>query len=193
MRKISILALMLTVACQQSTARQASAPQAAPPQIQAAKVHAPIRVIAGPASDDAESLDLTLLEEGFPILGEIELAAAPKGCALSKANRFTPARPGETFDDRYVFTSHGGEGQSVFQIGINGELRTFKQTDATDMETKKVRYFKTLEGPEVEVQVVLENDGLGHKGTVGRVKAWESGIPLMCGYNRIEVIGDCDL
>ena len=192
MKKISIFALLLTAACQQSTAPQAPAP-AATPQIQVTKAPALIKIIAGPASDDAESLDLTLLEEGFPILGEIELTAAPKGCALSKANRFTPARPGETFDGRYVFTSYGDAEQSVFQIGINGELRTFKQTDATDMETKKVRYFKTLEGPEVEIQVVLENDGTGQKGTVGRVKAWDSGIPLMCGYNRIEVIGDCYL
>jgi len=59
---------------------------------------------------------------------------------------------------------------------------------------KKVRYFKTVSGPEVEIQVVTEPtpDG-GHKGIVGRIKAWDADVPLMCGYNRVEVVGDCDL
>ena len=46
----------------------------------------------------------------------------------------------------------------------------------------------------MEIQVVTEPtpDG-GHKGIVGRIKAWDAGVPLMCGYNRVEVVGDCDL
>jgi len=82
---------------------------------------------------------------------------------------------------------------SLTQVGINGAVRTFKQSDAADMEARKVRYFKTVDAPEVEIQVVLETSDSPQKSIIGRVKAWDAGVPLMCAYNRVEVAGDCDL
>jgi len=182
MKKISILAFLYIAACQPSSH---STPQSS------SSVN--LTVFNAPASDDIETLDLTKLPDGFPIIGEIDISTPPKGCRLSKANRFMPA--GETsdknYDSRYVFTSSG---EDTYQLGITGNLRMVKQSGSADMGGKKVRYFKTVSEPEVEIQVVTEPtaDG-GHKGIVGRIKAWDAGIPLMCGYNRIEVVGDCDL
>jgi len=116
------------------------------------------------------------------------LPAAPKGCGLSKLNQ--PAGTSD-IDTRYVFTSGGSDG--LYQVGINGAVRTFKQPDAADMEARKVRYFKTVDAPEVEIQVVLETSDSPQKSIIGRVKAWDAGVPLMCAYNRVEVAGDCDL
>jgi len=172
MKKLSIMALIMAAACQ--PASQSAAPI----------------IFSAPASDDAETLDFTKLADGFPVIAEMGLSTAPKGCALSKANRFD-AKDGENYDQRYVFTAQSG---GLYQLGINGTLRTLKPSEAADMETTKVRYFKTIDGPEVEIQVSLETaeDG-SEKGIVGRVKAWDAGVPLMCGYNRVEVVGDCDL
>jgi len=41
--------------------------------------------------------------------------------------------------------------------------------------------------------VVLEQEGNRDKSIIGRIKAWDADVPLMCAYNRIEVVGDCDL
>ena len=172
MKKLSILGLFTLAACQPAV--QTSAPV----------------IINSPASDDAQSLDYSNLPEDFPIIAEVCLSSAPTGCALSKANRFD-AKEGENYDNRYVFTAQKDGG---YQIVVNGTLRTLKQSDAADMTDKKVRYFKTANAPEVEVQVVTETlaDG-SEKGTVSRVKAWDTDVPLICAYNRVEVIGDCDL
>lgn len=154
----------------------------------------PKTIFTAPASDDAASLDLTKLPSGFPIISELGVEAAPMGCALSKANRFD-AKPGVSYDLRYVLTALGdGTEGGLYQIAVNGSARTLQQTNATDMTNKKIRYFKTVEGPEVEIQLTLESltDGT-EKGTIGRIKAWDGDLPLMCGYNRIEVVGNCDL
>jgi len=177
MKKFSILALIMVAACQPSSNHIA-----------------PITVFDAPASDDAETLDFTRLPESFPVIAEMNLPTAPKGCGLSKANRFD-AKAGENYDSRYVFALQKGRAEEdLYQLGVNGTVRMLKQTNAADMDAKKVRYFKSVDGPEVEVQVSLETlaDGT-EKGIVGRIKAWDSGLPLMCGYNRIEVIGNCDL
>jgi hypothetical protein len=172
MKKISIMVLAALAACQAST-----------------DVSAPV-IINSPASDDAASLDYSKLPDGFPVIGEMKLAQAPNGCALSKANRFE-AKDGESYADRYVFTA---QKDGLYQIGVNGVLRNLKPSQATDMADKKVRYFKTVDGSNVEVQLVTETlpDG-SEKGTVSRVKAWDDGFALICAYNRVEVIGDCDL
>jgi len=82
-----------------------------------------------------------------------------------------------------------------YQIAVNGALRTVKESGRADTETQTVRYFKTIDTPTVEVMVAIEpsEDGTQKKGIFGRIKAWDADLPLMCGYNRIEVIGDCDL
>lgn len=172
MKKLSIMVLFALAACQP-----------------ASQTVAPV-IFNNPASDDVQSLDYSKLPEGFPVIGEIGLSVAPKGCALSKANRFNPIE-GENYDERYVFTSTKG---GLYQIGINGVLRALMPSDAADMTDKRVRYFKTVDGPEVEIQIVTETitDG-SEKGTVSRIKAWDAGLPLICAYNRVEVIGDCDL
>ena len=176
MKKVSILAFILVAACQPSTDSSI-----------------PFNIINAPASDAAESLDLTKLPEGFPIIGEIELSATPKRCGLSKANR-TVVTEGENYDSRYVFTAQNSAAESgLYQLGVNGVLRTVKQSGEADMEDKKVRYYKTVDAPEVEIMVVLEAEGSQQKSIIGRVKAWDAGVPLMCAYNRIEVVGDCDL
>jgi len=174
MKKFSVIALMLLSACQASS-----------------NSSAPINVINASASDAAESLDLTKLPEGFPIIGEIELPITPKRCGLSKANRFN-AVEGEAYDSRYVFTSNASDTE-LYQLGVNGVLRTVKQSGVADMDDKKVRYYKTVDAPEVEIMVVIEPEGSQNKSIVGRVKAWDAGVPLMCAYNRIEVVGDCAL
>ena len=165
-----LLAVIALTACQPSSGAQYTA-------------------INGPASDDSETLDLTLLPEGFPILGEIQSASAPAGCALSKATR-QGAHAGTSYDDRYVFTARA---EGDYQVGINGELRTVRQTQIADAGENIIRYFKTVDGNEVEVQLAYAKTEDGLKGTVGRVKAWDAGLPLMCAYNRIEITGECDL
>lgn len=178
---ISILALTLLGACQASTSSLA-----------------PITVINAPASDHAETLDLTKLPEGFPVIGELELTSKPVGCGLSKANRFTAKdeAPGQNYDSRYVFTLQNNDGsEPIYQLGINGVLRAVKQSGSADTDLKKVRYYKTIDGPEVEVMVAIApgEAAASSKGIMGRIKAWDAGLPLMCAYNRIEVVGDCDL
>ena len=186
MRKISILAFLCVAACQPSS------PSSSPSTSQSSSA-VNLTVFNAPASDDIETLDLTKLPDGFPIIGEIGVSTPPQGCKLSKANRIVlDGKATDTdYDSRYVFTSSG---QDTYQLGITGNLRTVKQSGSADMDGKKVRYFKTVSGPEVEIQVVTEPtpDG-GHKGIVGRIKAWDADVPLMCGYNRVEVVGDCDL
>ena len=176
MKKLSILTLILAAACQSS-----------------ADSSVPFNIINEPASDAAETLDLTKLPEGFPIIGEIELSATPKRCGLSKANR-TVTTEGENYDTRYVFTAQDNASETgLYQLGVNGVLRTVKQSGEADMDDKKVRYYKTIDAPEVEIMVVLEAEDSQDKSIIGRVKAWDAGVPLMCAYNRIEVVGDCDL
>ena len=190
MKKISVLTLLFVAACQPSTSTSSSSSAAvtSPANIQSNK----ISVFNVPASD-AETLDFTKLPEGFPIIAEVNLPAAPQGCRLSKANRFDLAGgKSVNYDSRYVFTS--SEDPDTYQLGITGALRTVKQSGSANLEGKKVRYFKTVDGPEVEilVETSLGEDGR-QKGIVGRIKAWDAGVPLMCGYNRVEVVGDCDL
>ena len=120
MNKLSILGLFALAACQ--------------PASQSLPI-----VFNSPASDDAQTLDYSKLPEGFPVIGELGLSKAPKGCALSKANRFNPIK-GEDYDRRYVFTAQKG---GLYQIGINGVVRPLRSSDAADMTDKKVRYFKT--------------------------------------------------
>lgn len=183
MKKVSILALLLVAACQPSS----SSSDTSTANIQSNKVS----VFNVPASDDAETLDFTKLPEGFPVIAEVNLPTAPKGCRLSKANRFD-AVSGANYDSRYVFTSSGDP--NTYQLGITGALRTVKQSGSADIEGKKIRYFKTVEGPEVEILVETSRGDDGRQmGVVGRIKAWDAGVPLMCGYNRVEVVGDCDL
>jgi len=169
MKKLSILAIIALAACQGADAH--------------------ISVVNAPAADSAETLDYTKLPEGFPVIAEIDLPHKPKGCGLSKIS------PTSDSGSRYVFTSAGKDasGAPLYQLGVTGQLRTVIQTGADDMAGEAVRYFKTVDGKEVEILVSIKPDGDGHKGIVGRIKAWDSGVPLMCGYNRVEVAGDCDL
>lgn len=148
----------------------------------------PITVIDAPASDAADSLDFSKLPDGFPVIAEMKLTSAPTRCGLSKLNRSSDIA------DRYVFTYQGEDsGMSVYNIGINGVVRRFKPSETKDLSSKRVRYFKSIDAPEVEVQIVLEPDSSSQKSTLARVKAWDNGLALMCAYNRIEVTGDCDL
>ncbi len=184
LKTLSILAVVTTFAgCQQSSTALE-----------------PITVLAAPASDDAETLDLTKLRDGFPIIAEMVLPAKPARCGLSKANRFGAEAnaPAQDFASRYVFSYQGVDeatGEPLYRVGINGVVRTVKQSGSADRDQKKVRYYKTIDAPEVEVLVAIESGGNDTKftGIVGRIKAWDAGVPLMCGYNRIEVVGDCDL
>ena len=156
---------------------------------------APATVINAPASDNADSFDPTRLPKNFPIIGEMELAVSPTGCGLSKSKRLS-AEEGQDYSSRYVFTQleNDGSDEALYQLGVAGELRTFKPSGAADMEAKQVRYFKTIDGPDVEVMVAIETDEQGQEtGIVGRIKAWDADLPLMCAYNRIEVVGNCDL
>lgn len=143
---------------------------------------APIVVYDTPASDAAEELDFSKLPDGFPVIAEMSISVPPKSCGLQKAEKNSNAS--------YIFVS---DGDDKFNVGINGVVRQFKPTKTADMGAKKVRFFKTIEGPEVEVMVVLEPEGSRDKSMIGRVKAWDQDLPLLCAYNRIEVEGDCDL
>ena len=174
MKKISLLILMALGAC------QASGPS--------------IVVYDAPASDAADSLDFSKLPEGFPIIAEMGITPAPKRCGLSKAKRGAAAE-GDDYDSRYVFASQENDSADgpLYNVGIRGQVRTFKPSQAADMGDKKVRYFKTIDAPEVEIQVVLEPEGASENSIIGRIKAWDAGLPLLCAYNRIEVTGDCDL
>ena len=176
MRKIiSVTAFVLLSACQANTNNVL-----------------PVTVMDVPASDAADSLDFSNLPDGFPVIAEMKLSSTPSRCGLSKLNRF--AQASQNSSDRYVFTYQGEDGGvPIYQVGINGVVRSFKQSEAADMHSKKVRYFKTVDAPEVEIQIVLEPDGSSQKSTLARVKAWDNGLALMCAYNRIEVTGDCDL
>jgi len=174
MKKLSIMALLAVAACQPSSTISSS-----------------VTVLNMPASDAADSLDFTKLPDGFPVIAEMVLPVAPARCGLSKLNRMDKE---QNVEGRHVFTYQGEEGgQPLYQVGINGVVRTFTPTDAADMDAKKVRYFKTVDAPEVEIMVVLEAEGSTQNSILGRVKAWDAGVPLMCAYNRIEVEGDCDL
>ena len=95
MKKITILAFLCAAACQPSS-----------PSTSQSSSSINLTVINAPASDDIETLDLTKLPDGFPIIGEIGLSTPPQGCKLSKANRIV--LDGKTtdadYDSRYVFT-----------------------------------------------------------------------------------------
>ena len=161
---------------------------------------AAVTALMGPASDSAADLNYTRLPKGFPVIGEMKHAVAPTSCGLSKVNR--PLSNTETslndFSDLFVFASLASDKENdapYYQIAVNGALRTVKESGRADTETQTVRYFKTIDTPTVEVMVAIEpsEDGTQKKGIFGRIKAWDADLPLMCGYNRIEVIGDCDL
>ena len=92
MRKISILAFLCVAACQPSS------PSSSPSSSQSLSA-VNLTVINAPASDDIETLDLTKLPDGFPIIGEIGLSTPPQGCKLSKANRIV--LDGKTTDADY--------------------------------------------------------------------------------------------
>ena len=172
MKKLTIMTVFILAGCQ-----QVETPAA------------PINVINVPASDAADSLDFTKLPAGFPILAEMELSKAPQNCGLSKANPVSEAT-------RYVFTYQGMDEVSrepLYQVGINGVVRTVKQTGVADRKTRKVRYYKTIDAPEVEIMVGIKLEDDIYTGILGRIKAWDEDTPLMCGYNRIEVLGDCEL
>ena len=177
MKKLSILAVMLLAACQPSSSDSNTKTGALD-----------ITAINAPASDDVETLDMSLLPEGFPIIGEMQSAARPAGCALSKANR--QAGEQADYDARYVFAKRA---DGDYQLGINGELRTVRQSGAADTDATIIRYFKTIDGEEVEVLVSYSQTDEGLTGIVGRIKAWDADLPLMCGYNRIQITGECDL
>jgi len=149
-----------------------------------------ITVVDAPASDSAASLDFSKLPDGFPILAEMVLPEAPKNCGLSKLTRADTSTSDTNL--HYVFSSQSDE-DGLYHIGINQLVRTLKQYDAADMGTKKIRYFKTVDAPEVEIQLVLESEGSTQKSTLSRVKAWDADLPLVCAYNMIEVVGHCDL
>ena len=74
MKKITILAFLCVVACQPSS-----------PSTSQSSSSVSLTVINAPASDDIETLDLTKLPDGFPIIGEIAVPTPPQGCKLSKA------------------------------------------------------------------------------------------------------------
>lgn len=175
MKKISLIMLMALAACQQNSSS--------------------IVVFDSPASDAADSLDFSKLPEGFPVIAEMGLTPAPKGCGLSKAKRAITAEADQNFDSRYVFALQDGASSDgpLYNVAINGAVRSFKPSNAADMGEKKVRYFKTVEAPEVEIMVVLEPEGSSQKSIVGRIKAWDADLPLLCAYNRVEVTGDCEL
>ena len=182
-KQFSVLAFVLLAACQPSVSSTA-----------------PIAVLNAPASDDAESLDRTKLPAGFPILAEMVLPTKPAQCGLSKSTRegSSSAVSGETYEGRYVFTYKGVDeatNEPLYQVGVNGVLRTVKQSGSADRGAKTIRYFKTVDAPEVEVMVAIEPNGDNGDviGTFGRIKAWDGDAPLMCAYNIIQVAGDCDL
>ena len=115
---------------------------------------------------------------------------------MSKVSLIEGAKP--TPDSHYVFTYQGKDEatkEPLYQVGITGVLRTVKQSGSADRGQNKIRYFKTIDAPEVEIMVAIEpgEDASQVTGTVGRIKAWDGDIPLMCAYNRISVAGDCEL
>ena len=72
MKKITILAFLCAAACQPSS-----------PSTSQSSSAVNLTVINAPASDDIETLDLTKLPDGFPIIGEIGVSTPPQGCKLS--------------------------------------------------------------------------------------------------------------
>ena len=147
-----------------------------------------------PAVTNAAELDFDVLPENFPLLAEMEFDATPKGCRLSKPESGLGRM-------QYVLTSAQSadiDQELYFQVTVNGAVRTLVQTDNVDYGTKTIRYLKTVDEPIVDVLIDIDEvetpDGdIRHRGIVGRIKAWSEGIPLMCGYNRIEVEGDCEI
>ena len=147
-----------------------------------------------PAVTNSADLDFDVLPEGFPLLAEMEFDATPKGCRLSKPDNGSSRM-------QYVLTSAQSadiDQELYFQVTVNGAVRTLVQTDNVDNGTKTIRYLKTVDEPIVDVLIDIDEvetpeGGVRHRGIVGRIKAWNEGLPLMCGYNRIEVEGDCDI
>ena len=173
-----IIALSFLAACQ---ADKEAAEKAARPTFE-------------PAATNSAELDFGALSENFPLLAEMEFDAAPKGCRLSK--------PESGLDSlQYVLTSAQStdvDQELYFQATVNGVVRTLVQTDNVDHGTKTIRYLKTIDEPIVDVLIDIDEvetpeGNVRHRGIVGRIKAWNEGLPLMCGYNRIEVEGDCDI
>ena len=176
MKKISMLGLALLAACQQASSSSA--------------VNiADITVLESPASEAAQGVDISSLPEGFPLLAEMKISQTPKYCGLSKSMSV------QTADPHYIFTFYKTDeaGNPLYQIGVNGQVRTVMETKASDNDERQIRFFKTIDAPEVEVMVTIEADGSSQSSVVGRVKGWDDGYPLMCALNRIEVQGDCDL
>ena len=180
---LAILAFVCLAACQQSTAPVAS-----------------LTVLNEPATDDLAALELAQLSADFPIIGEMVLPKKPSGCGLSKTFRDPSLGDvaAKAYDSRYVFTYQGSDeatDEPIYQIGVNGELRAVKQSGSADRGGNTIRYFKTVEGPEVEVLVSIRPSAgsAPSTGTFGRIKAWDEDTPLMCGYNIIQVAGDCEL
>lgn len=188
---IVILSLMTLTACQASEKSNAGAEKP--------DVFVEARATLVPAADDRENLDYTVLPDGFPIVAEMDFNVVPSQCHL-----FRPESGGKADEKgmfRYVLTSELGSlaEDNLFQIAMNGKIRTLKQTYAMDSGPKKTRYLQTFDDdPLVEMLVELETletpiGDVHHKGLIGRIKAWDEEIPLLCGYNRIRVEGDCDL
>ena len=178
MKKISIASLVFLAACQQASTTAA---------VNVAEI---ITVLDVPASEAANGVEASRLPEGFPLIAEMKTSETPKHCGLSKTSS------AQTTDPRFVFAFKDideATGAPLYQIGVSGRVRTLKETKASDNGERKIRFFKTVDAPEVEIMVTLEADGSPQSSVVGRVKAWDDGFPLMCAYNRIEVQGDCDL
>ena len=175
---VGIMALSLLAGCQADTD---AAAKAARPTFE-------------PAATNAAELDFETLPQKFPLIAEMEFETAPKGCRLAK-----PESGLESL--QYVLTSDQSSRADdglYFQVTVNGEVRTLKQVDNFDSGAKTVRYLKTIDEPFVDVLIdiaTLETPvgDVRQRGIVARIKAWDEGMPLMCGYNRIEVEGDCDI
>ena len=174
MKKLSIVSFAFLAACQ-----QASAPSA---------VNV-FTIVDGPASDAAQGVDMSTLPDGFPLIAEMRISETPKHCGLSKSIS------SEAANSRFVFafSKTDAAGEPLYQIGVNGRVRVLRATKASDNSDRKIRFFKTVDAPEVEIMVTLEANGSSQSSVVGRVKAWDDDFPLMCALNRIEVQGDCDL
>lgn len=147
-----------------------------------------------PAATNHAELDFDVLPRNFPLLAEMKFEDVPVGCRLSK-----PESGAESL--QYVLTadqSSRADDGLYFQVTVNGDIRTLKQTQNVDNGTKIIRYLKTVDEPVVDVLIDIDRfetpeGAVRHKGVVARIKAWDEGTPLMCGYNRVEVEGDCDI
>ena len=185
MKKLSIiLSLSLLAAC-----------QAGDTPIQSQATFAQASATAEPAMDKTPEQDHASLPENFPILREMSFTSAPKGCRLAKPAAF---KAGGDID--YVFTSNQNPemDSGYYQVAVNGDIRTIMQTKVLDTDAKKIRYFKTVDEPIVELYVETEalvspEGDIRHTGTVSRIKAWDEEFPILCHYAFIPVKGDCDL